>query len=561
MGPASSSAKESPQSTSTLVAAYQANHDIANMSDDQFRDSLDALLGGAAFPRDEAQLAEVDATLLGGLPPLEVLTGTSSTVDRERSGMAQFQYTGFPAAEVETNAVTCSSVSESHLSDSQPLSSIAGPQVMMDTTKRQGVGNMDTMPVQANISSTSTTFIAPAVGENPRPAFQQPQHHGSIEATLQQIRLIESYSNLCATQAKSTSETGTASGSTAVKGRATRKRSLQHTRQLSVASDDGQRAAAAAPPAISEDEVEARKRRSDRNAREQARSQKIADQIADLHELLDEAAIQHKPDKYHTLVCTANYIRKLQQQSAELQRKHEEMARTLQQISHQLNQHYTSGSALSCAAPTVVSSGSVSCFSGSECVSPMELTREGGAGSNQTSEFPEGRIDFKWVFDCAPFASSVTSIDGRFLECNAHFELLSGYSRQELLEIPNGKSRNMSLFNILHRQHIERIFAPLSEMLQYNEETREHPSSKQRQNVSETVVLGCSDAPHKRVRRMFSGWMVVSTVFSADVFADMLLSRCIVLSVQLAGESSYHTYPLPSRSPTFLQLRVNSCRG
>lgn len=457
------------------------------MSDDQFRDSLDALLGVIASPRDDSAahlVSEVDATLLGGLPPLEELTRTGTVDVLESGGKSQFHGAGLPAAEAETKVNAYSSISQIQLGDSQ---------------ESEGGGNVDTYSVQA-----SDTFSVPAVGLNPPQDYQQSQHPGSLEAALQQIRLIESYAaqtNISKAHSKGTGETSIA-GASALKPQVTRKRNLQLTQQLRVASNNDQRTAPAvpAPPAISEDEIEGRKRRSDRNAREQARSQKIADQIADLHQLLDDADIQHKPDKYHTLVCTANYIRKLQQQSSELQHKQEEMVQSLQQISHQLTQHNNCGSLLSSAAPAVVSSSGMICFSGSESVLPMAMTAKSGAGADQTSGFPDGRIDFKWVFDFAPFASSVTSIDGRFLECNAHFERLSGYSRQELLEVPTGKTRNMSLFNILHRQHIERVFAPLSEMLQYNEETREHPPSEQRQNVSETVRLGHSDVPHKLVR-------------------------------------------------------------
>jgi PAS domain len=93
-------------------------------------------------------------------------------------------------------------------------------------------------------------------------------------------------------------------------------------------------------------------------------------------------------------------------------------------------------------------------------------------------------INYKWIFDSCPFPVAIASIDGRFMEINKEFEELTGYSRKELLPLerasmksskessneesaPNGdKKCNMSIFNILHRECIERLFCPMSKILQ-----------------------------------------------------------------------------------------------
>ena len=330
-----------------------------------------------------------------------------------------------------------------------------------------------------------------------------------MDSMFQHIRHTGTNRNVYAAQANGSCDfksMGETTASDAIRRRTasttTRKRSHKHLQPRSSSSNNK---TAAPPPAISEDEVEARKLRSDRNAREQARSQKIADQIAELHLLLDQSAVQHKQDKYHTLLCTVHYIRQLEQKASELQRQHDQLVGTLQQASQHMNQHSVGDrSSSSSISPAVVSSTSECSFSASasasDSVSQINMNGE-RLEPEDTEEFPDGGINYKWIFDCCPFASSVTSIDGRFLKCNPLFEQLSGYTRQELLGVPDGKTRNMSIFNILHRQHIERIFAPLSEMLQYNEETRKQPLNKLRDNLSEIVELGRSEVvPCKMVR-------------------------------------------------------------
>ena len=95
------------------------------------------------------------------------------------------------------------------------------------------------------------------------------------------------------------------------------------------------------------------------------------------------------------------------------------------------------------------------------------------------------------------------SIDGRFLDCNAEFERLVGYRREELLPRENlslivdealssaesageaaqgaaekeasaSNTRNLSLFNLLSREHMEGVFLAMSEMLKHPPEKGAH---------------------------------------------------------------------------------------
>lgn len=241
---------------------------------------------------------------------------------------------------------------------------------------------------------------------------------------------------------------------------------------------------------ISEDESDFRKRKSDRNAREQQRAQQVTDQIAHLRDLIVRSGVAlDKVDKFSTLIAVEQYIRNLQTKSLELKAEHDNLLATLQQTSELVNSQYVSST-----SPMPVSSGGEESFQAQD--SSDQDTDDHSEGDTTTPLMKE--VNYKWIFDCCPFATGVASIDGRFLDCNKEFEVMTGYTRSELLPLEHRsncegeescetsktqasksrtpedttlpstpkKSRNMSIFNILHRECIERLFCAMSTVLQ-----------------------------------------------------------------------------------------------
>ena len=243
---------------------------------------------------------------------------------------------------------------------------------------------------------------------------------------------------------------------------------------------------------ISEDESDFRKRKSDRNAREQQRAQQVTDQIAHLRDLIVRSGVAlDKVDKFSTLIAVEQYIRSLQTKSLELKTEHDNLLATLQQTSELVNSQYVSS-----ASPVPVSSGGEESFQAQD--SSDQDTDDLSEGDTTAPLMKE--VNYKWIFNCCPFATGVASIDGRFLDCNKEFEVMTGYTRAELLplehqninddeeavgdntskpEAPKSttpddtaqpstpkKSRNMSIFNVLHRECIERLFCAMSTVLQ-----------------------------------------------------------------------------------------------
>jgi PAS domain-containing protein len=224
--------------------------------------------------------------------------------------------------------------------------------------------------------------------------------------------------------------------------------------------------------AVSEDEEEGPKRRQDRNLREQQRSHKITHQIDHLRDVLASANVPFKPDKYSTLVSVADYIKQLQSQSSMLDVEHKKLIDTISRTNEMAKDQYVPAST-----------------NGENPPGSSELVGASDDGDDSNNVFG---IDYKTVFSHCEAPLSVLSIDGRFLDCNGGFEHLTGYSREELLpcekltaignEFPSSsgvaaeKPRtkptglNLSLFNLLSRDHMENLFLAMSEMLKHTPE-------------------------------------------------------------------------------------------
>ena len=275
--------------------------------------------------------------------------------------------------------------------------------------------------------------------------------------------------------------------------------------------------------AVSEDEGGATIRQRDRNHREQQRSQHIAQQIAALRELLSTSKVRFKPDKYSTLVTVADFIRSLQEKSEILDAEHQKLLATIVQTTQAVNgQHLPpqtqASSVTMTATPWAGVGGGGGSLTGFGCdtdssngnnaqlrmsdvfeetsdgkISPLETDGDDAASANASSTYTTpppttfvSTLDYKAIFECCPVASAVTSIDGRFLDCNPDFEALSGFAKRELLNRPPSKDgggtatasgtdanelttksppKSLSLFNVVRREHMESVFRAMSEML------------------------------------------------------------------------------------------------
>ena len=250
--------------------------------------------------------------------------------------------------------------------------------------------------------------------------------------------------------------------------------------------------------AVSEDEEDSVRRRQDRNVREQQRSQKITQQIDHLREVLASADIPFKADKYSTLVTVADYIKELQLKSARLDSEHKKLIDTILKTNEMVNDQYVPAS----------TNGQNPPGSGLD----LGASPDKALGADGDAVFVPN-IDYKSCFSRCGIPLAVLSIDGRFLDCNGEFERLVGYGREELLpretlaliadETPSNNTlkdetlsvddsdakpsanptnpsttRNLSLFNLLSREHMEGVFLAMSEMLKHPPE-KEPVASKE----------------------------------------------------------------------------------
>jgi len=230
---------------------------------------------------------------------------------------------------------------------------------------------------------------------------------------------------------------------------------------------------------VSEDEGDRERRRQDRNLREQQRSRRITEQITLLRNVLTEAGVPCKPDKNSTLISVADYITQLQNRSDLLDGEHKKLLDTIARTNEMVNNQYYQATADGSSVATGATPVSNDLLSDANMVNgPLE---------DENVVFVQG-LDYKSVFQRCGIALAVASIDGRFIDCNALFVTLSGYSREELLpgeelsktevrpdEAPSATPstnssgepppRNLSLFNLLNREDMEKVFSAMSGML------------------------------------------------------------------------------------------------
>ena len=213
--------------------------------------------------------------------------------------------------------------------------------------------------------------------------------------------------------------------------------------------------------AVSEDESERVKRRNERNAREQERSQKITERISELKNVLSEAGVHFKPDRYSTLVSVVSYIKTLQQRSALLDEEHRKLLDTIAGADKLVKANgggslipSLSGAATATAAAIASKAGSnnpilplsAKGIIPATTAMPTVQTHEKTANdppsiasssslSNNDEEylmFVKG-IDYKSIFTNCGVALAIASVDGRFVDCNEEFLKVTNYTRTELL--------------------------------------------------------------------------------------------------------------------------------
>ena len=187
--------------------------------------------------------------------------------------------------------------------------------------------------------------------------------------------------------------------------------------------------------AVSEDESDQKRRRSERNAREQERSHKITERIAELRTVLAEAGVHFKPDRYNTLVSVTNYIKILQTRSQSLDEEHQKLLDTISGADELVKSNHA-GMEVGIGSNNNSPGGMISTVQ-THC--DMENTPSSNLSSSSNSnndeeflEFVQG-IDYKSIFSSCGVALAIASVDGRFVDCNDEFLRITDYTRTELL--------------------------------------------------------------------------------------------------------------------------------
>jgi PAS domain-containing protein len=467
----SDGSSSSPNESSSQILGIV---NLATMSDSQFRESLDALLGDnfsstatsnslAVDPvAPSVSLANETISTSEMIPPLPEFPCTTSF--GPELGLSPLPDQG---ATADLDSATLSPTPPSMCYSAPPLVAMmpppGGPIQFISAPNNTGISNALVPPMFPQ------TFMMPqSVGPlhmSAQSSFSQ-QQQAPLMAPMSSISLpmsinFPSSTRLSLTEQIPLAQTGAPLPPNVISSSATT--SLVATKKRA-------RSRSTAPKEVEPDKNEFRKRRADRNAREQQRAQQVTDQIGLLRKLLEQSGVAlSKTDKFSTLIMVEKYIRSLQMKSAQLAADHQQLLLAMKQTSEHLNSTKASSS-----------KEFVSSSSGSDDAS--------NPSSGQDSE-EEGLpavkgINYKWIFDSCPFPVAIASIDGRFMEINKEFEELTGYSRNELLPLEraamknskdssneesatnNEKKCNMSIFNILHRECIERLFCPMSKILQ-----------------------------------------------------------------------------------------------
>jgi len=184
--------------------------------------------------------------------------------------------------------------------------------------------------------------------------------------------------------------------------------------------------------AVSDSEDESSRRRSDRNLREQRRSQRVTEKIDELREVLAAASIRFKPDKFSTLVSVVEYVKQLQTRSTLLDSEHKKLLDTISRTNEMVNESYLPASMTGNGVSSSHSNDTVGCDTSLNAQPDSTVSNSSDIYNDDELVFVRN-VDYRCIFDSCGMPLAVASIDGRLLDCNEEFVKLTGYRRNELL--------------------------------------------------------------------------------------------------------------------------------
>ena len=242
------------------------------------------------------------------------------------------------------------------------------------------------------------------------------------------------------------------------------------------------------PSSVSEDESDKHRRRLERNMREQERSHRITGQIAELRDLLNQAKVSFKPDKYSTLASVSDYIQSLQKKSIWLEDEHRKLLQTISKTNDIVNNAEMHGFDSHTSVvkgdrngpqdqqPQVVPSGT-------------NKSQFGNVFEDEFVSFCRG-LDYKGVFFHCGTPICVTGVDGRILDCNEKFLSMFMMTREDLQSRSQDKSRKqLSIFNLIENNDMRIVFASMSNMLK-NTDFLADPANQQVKSESGKISQG-----------------------------------------------------------------------
>jgi hypothetical protein len=197
------------------------------------------------------------------------------------------------------------------------------------------------------------------------------------------------------------------------------------------------------------------KRRYERNLREQQRSHQISQQIKQLRNVLTEANVSFKSNKFSILVSVSEYIQQLQSQAIMLDSDYQRLVLTIRQTQE------ASVAGEDVLAPSCVSAAAISSEDCQSRRSNINSVQEDLYYSyNCPSLNDDGpltqSIDYEQIFLHCPYPWALASLDGRLLCCNLKFaESVGATNHAQLVQ--------QSLF--LFIQNHQEIFEAMADLL------------------------------------------------------------------------------------------------
>lgn len=185
-------------------------------------------------------------------------------------------------------------------------------------------------------------------------------------------------------------------------------------------------------------------KKAKRNLREQQRSHRINEEISELRKLLLESGVKFdKTNKYSTLMNVHDFIIEQQNRFAQLDFEYRKLNDELNDAKV-VNKHNAKQSQ-------------------SHVVNFSRGVDSLASGPN-----------YYRIFSRNPVALAVVSLDGRFLDCNDEFELITGFRKEDLLNC----QINLSLFHLLDKpENVKQLCKAMRKLIQ--EDLKEEESDSE----------------------------------------------------------------------------------